>query len=505
MAKKVTVSLVNAANNVLYVGAYDQDPYIRLEFKAVDINPSTGYYCKYNVYVGGKKFGFGDLGEIDFTSQYMSISGHTAMSGVDDASFFASNSVSSDAYCEVITYKGENGTEISREKVSFIAKLHEDVKPTVGDIHFNPADVQIYGENYNILLSDYNRFGIYIGYADSSNIGNLWRPTPGSSIVSYTISGLGIATKIVSTTNGYYKHRVDKVNVLGGISNRRILVYTVTVTDSRGRKNSKTVQYKYLYPYFLPTIHVNNIYRSTEYGTLDENSGTHVSLEFTIQYATVDDYNGCQYIVTKDGTEIASDMLNASYSTLKRTLDLGDTAAHQIAIQAIDGLGHTITYLYNLPGVGRIINIKSNGLGIAFGKKAEGDKQIQIPTGWTFVGATNGGSDKRIKTNISNIDIDIIDTLKPVQYNFTHTEDDKMHYGFIAQDVIGSLESEGFDVNKIALVGQTVLQGEQLYTLAYTEFIPLVVKKCQELQKENNEMRAEIAEIKTMLLAHNSE
>ena len=509
MAKKVKVSLSDAENNILYVGNPKQTNYLSLKFEAVDINPNTGYYCKYDVYIGGKSFGFGDFGQIDFTTKYLSIPGHTAIDGMHDGNYFASNSTSSDAYCEVITRNGEFGPEISRERVSFTAKLHDNAKPTVGDVYLNAQNVKIGTNSYdNLLLSNYNRFGVYIGYSGQNTQGNAWEATPGSSIAYYTISGSGVSTTTLSTSNGYVKHGFTSVN-LDSYNESSSLTYVVTVVDQRGRRNSKSIVYSgSWYKYFHPLFHRSDFYRSNQYGTRDENNGQYIYFKFTLQPARLNNLNYCDYYITKDGKHLDSGKLTLSSSTaLPYTItclkSLDDTKGHVIGVRLVDGIGTEINHLFNLPGIERIINIKKNGLGIAFGKKAENDKEFT--SDWKIVANVEGSSDQRIKTNISSIDIDILDTLKPVQYNFTHITDEQTHYGFIAQDVIKSLESEGVEVEKIGLVGQTIRYGEQLYTLAYTEFIPLIVKKCQELQKENNEMRAEIAEIKQLLLQASSE
>ena len=98
-----------------------------------------------------------------------------------------------------------------------------------------------------------------------------------------------------------------------------------------------------------------------------------------------------------------------------------------------------------------------------------------------------------------------MDKLRPVQYQLTQFDDGKIHYGFVAQEIVEVLTDAEVNPEQTGIIGHTTQDGQEIYTLTYTEFIPLVVKKCQELQKENNEMRAEIAEIKSMLLAHNSE
>ena len=95
--------------------------------------------------------------------------------------------------------------------------------------------------------------------------------------------------------------------------------------------------------------------------------------------------------------------------------------------------------------------------------------------------STSLGSDLRLKKNIEKIDeseIEDMDKLEPVTYNWNTDNDNKKHYGFIAQDVekIYPHLTEGR------------IMGEYL-TINYNELIPVMVKQIQNLKKEVNTLK----------------
>lgn len=108
-------------------------------------------------------------------------------------------------------------------------------------------------------------------------------------------------------------------------------------------------------------------------------------------------------------------------------------------------------------------------------------------------------SDKRVKKNIRNLDVDIVDKLQSVEYQLIGSEDNKTHYGFIAQDVAQVLIDANIDPSTCGII-DTISSGEdKQYVLTYTEFVPLLVTKCQNLQTEITELRKEIMELKKMI------
>ena len=110
----------------------------------------------------------------------------------------------------------------------------------------------------------------------------------------------------------------------------------------------------------------------------------------------------------------------------------------------------------------------------------------------------------RVKRDIANIDdkyIDVLDRLEPKEYKLKVNGDASL--GFIAQDVLKITDSLGID--NPPFVGGSG-EGEDYYTLDYTQFIPILVRKCQkqdeeirELKSETEELKSEIEELKNMV------
>lgn len=90
-------------------------------------------------------------------------------------------------------------------------------------------------------------------------------------------------------------------------------------------------------------------------------------------------------------------------------------------------------------------------------------------------GGYDEGSDRRIKTDISRLDVEkakaFIKGLEPSQFRFTNRIDtEKWHHGFVAQDV-----------EKVAWDGLISGEGEELKGISYTEIIADIVAVLQDL------------------------
>lgn len=424
--------------------------------------------------------------------------------------YFPYNSTTSVAYVEVVTYK--NGTEIDSDKKKFSAKIHTDVKPTVGDLTLNPANT---ANGYNLLLSNFNAFSIKIGYSSWNTKGNAWAPTPGADIVSYTITadtGDGVVSTKITTSKGYYHHKYVSVN-LDKITHNPS--FTIAMQDSRGLTCEKKVEYTLWRHYTRPIINECTVVRSDPYGNQQDDGRFACITSADVTVKSVYNANGtininADYAVT---FQLDGSLVTPYYQTSDRIVfDLGDRKSHCLGIKITDAVGgQSNPYAVYINSVDKIINVLSDGTGIAFGSKAETSEEFYCEWGIQCNGeitankGVNQGSDKKLKNNIKDINVNILDSLQPVQYELVATKDGKIHYGFIAQDVERLLIKQGLSPEAIGMIGHASHNKQEFYTLAYNEFIPLIVKKCQELQKENNEMRAEIAEIKQLLLQASSE
>ncbi len=103
-------------------------------------------------------------------------------------------------------------------------------------------------------------------------------------------------------------------------------------------------------------------------------------------------------------------------------------------------------------------------------------------------------SDARLKTDINDISEDfannLIDGTIPKKYRFLENKDNKVHYGMIAQDVKKQLIKMGLSEEEFSIISNIQkydkngnLIGENYYGISYTEYIPALIKYCQNLKK----------------------
>lgn len=388
----------------------------------------------------------------------------------DDFLYDIPNATEGIGRIDVETYNGNS--YIGAKSVGFTATVPSSVKPTVGTITLNPWDVN----GYDILLQNKNKITVSVSGCSAG---------AGSSIKSYTFSGPGIS----STTTG--------TSVSGGpISNAGTLTYTVTVTDNRGRSASKTATitcYAYSSPYFASF----KAYRANADGSANVN-GTYLLCTYSVNYASAGNTNTITVTVkgvdsnrTATGGRLLIDLSGNTTSTYQVSAVVSDKYGGQASSQTVMVFGET-----------RVLNITKNGTGFAIGKMAESNELFECRWSAKFDSAASGpygfstSSDKRVKKNIQEIDVDIVDNLKPIQYELIQSSDNKIHYGFVAQDIEATLSNAGVNPDEIGIIGHIQNHGQQEYVLTYTEFIPLLTKKCQELQAETNMLKQEIAQLK---------
>lgn len=108
-------------------------------------------------------------------------------------------------------------------------------------------------------------------------------------------------------------------------------------------------------------------------------------------------------------------------------------------------------------------------------------------------------SDKHKKNTISNIDTvyeNFFDLLRPVTYKYNDGTSDRLHTGFIAQDVADALNTANIDSKDFA--GLVIFnQGEEdeLWTLRYEEFIALNTAAIQKLKSRVAELEDIVAKL----------
>lgn len=111
-------------------------------------------------------------------------------------------------------------------------------------------------------------------------------------------------------------------------------------------------------------------------------------------------------------------------------------------------------------------------------------RSILIPKDLFVVGSINNPSDVSLKANIKPIEnSELLFDIQPKQYTLVSEQDDKLHYGIIAQDL------ERIYPN---LVNEVVLDVVTIKTVNYLELIPLLICQINELNKDLIQIKKEL-------------
>ena len=397
------------------------------------------------------------------------------------------NSESGAGTLTCITYNGN--TEIGRKSISFTLKVPSYIGPSINKFEPSivPVDIKncgLYVKNHTAVKWDVTAYGSY-----------------GSTIQKCTISGQNLSYTFTNTSTSYT--RTSETLTISGEK-----VYTVTVTDSRGRTASKTGRITIL-DYNSPVITSANSFRSNADGTLN-GSGEYVTHKLTASFYTLQGNNTIKIEVfnkessnptySKESVIIKEDsydkVVNYSYTYPDSSFKADTKYDFKIVIS--DSIGQSST-VYTHVGTKNVpINIASDNSSIAIGsfaqKQADNKGLFRCEWAASFASSPQVDSDRNLKRNIDDIGIDIIDKLKPVQYVLKNDDSDTIHYGFIAQDVEQVLLSSNESKQKTGIVHydeDESTKEHKNYSLAYDEIIPLLVKKCQELQREIDILKGE--------------
>lgn len=115
-------------------------------------------------------------------------------------------------------------------------------------------------------------------------------------------------------------------------------------------------------------------------------------------------------------------------------------------------------------------------------------ENVFVPGDLYVNGSFVNPSDLTIKENIKIIHptiYDNIDYLKVVEFNFKDDENKKIHYGFIAQDILKQIPELVTTIPK--------KQGDEIHDILavnYLEMIPLLVARLQKMQREIDELKS---------------
>jgi hypothetical protein len=253
------------------------------------------------------------------------------------------------------------------------------VKPAVGNITLDPTNVTINGTSYNYLIKGKNQLSISV-VGSSAGIG--------SSIKSYAFSGPSLAVTQSSASTS-----ISSVSNIASFTNEKAtLTYTVTATDTRNRSSAPKTQtiecYDYQNPYF------SSFKTSRTSGTL--------VCTYTPVFSSINGKNLANveiHYITGKTERIEKVASVASGQSISTPISLGSIAAtYRVYAVIIDGLGSKgQTATKTVYGESRIMNVTTDGTGVAFGKMAEHSNMLEckwpIVTGSQF-GCTGAYGDR---------------------------------------------------------------------------------------------------------------
>lgn len=107
------------------------------------------------------------------------------------------------------------------------------------------------------------------------------------------------------------------------------------------------------------------------------------------------------------------------------------------------------------------------------------------------------GSDLRIKNNIHQLNNDydaLFDNLNPVSFKLNEGTSDRIHIGFIAQEIVSAIEKTNLTTQDFAAVCQKDINDpDSEWGVRYDEFISLNTWQIQKLKSRVSELEAKIA------------
>lgn len=294
------------------------------------------------------------------------------------------------------TFNGS--TNLGDKTTSFTAYVPSSVVPSMGNPTASRVDNGV-PSSWGVYVKGYSKVTIAMTSVSGSY---------GSTIKSYSISGPNLSSTSSSATSG----------VLGSAGTN---TYTCTITDSRGRTASKTVSISVV-DYAKPSISVSAS-RCNSDGTVSS-SGTYLRVTASYSIASVSSKNSVSSrSVSCNGTSNTS---FSSGSAFVLGANCAINTSYTLTASVKDALNNTASASITIPTASRIMNVRANKSGIAFGKFAECDNLVD--SAWNI----------RIPAGYSNVDQSI-----PV-----------------AGDVSGVVSSVGALKNAKSVLGSAVMDGD---------------------------------------------
>ena len=258
------------------------------------------------------------------------------------------NSTSGTATVTVATYSYNGGTHLGSVSTTTTIKVPGDVVPSLTQPTTGRIDNGV-PSSWGVYVKGYSQ--VYINIPSISG-------SYGSSVKNFNITGTNMN---VSGSSGYN-------GTSGVIWSSGTQTYTCKITDSRGRTASKTVSID-VKDYYAPSVSVS-AERCDSAGNITAD-GTSLKVTGNYSYASV---GGNNSITSKSIScnGVSSNSFSTSGPTiLQANCSIG--SVYTLNATVTDGLGRTATATVEIPTAHRIINVKKDKKGIAFGGFSQKD------------------------------------------------------------------------------------------------------------------------------------
>ncbi|WP_300077572.1 DUF859 family phage minor structural protein [uncultured Thomasclavelia sp.] len=191
----------------------------------------------------------------------------------------------------------------------------------------------------------------------------------GSTISSYKISGAYSAS---GTSNTF---------TTGTFGTAGTKSFIITVTDSRGRSASETVNILF-YDYEPPSL-IMDCYRCREDGTRDDINGTYLYIKPTYSYTDDPDIGNSitnRKVVINNITQTGAVFTNFASGQVIITGTYALNLAFDVIVTVTDGVGNSSEARATIKVSAKPFNIKANKKGAAFGIYSTKDNTLEV--GW---------------------------------------------------------------------------------------------------------------------------
>ena len=219
----------------------------------------------------------------------------------------------------------------------------------------------------------------------------------GGSIKSYTFYQAGAAQSTVTTTSTSASWDSSVLNSAGSVT------FMVRVTDSRGNYVDKSASAITVADYAGPKITSYNAYRVSSGSTADP-SGTSIYYTAAGSISASSQGNAITSFKVAIGSTSSTAATSSPISGTLSSFPISSTYTATFSLS--DKMGNSTTATVPIPTASRIINVKQNKKGIAFGTFSTTDNVIETP--WQIKSSkagVSGGSAFLASHGTANIDV----------------------------------------------------------------------------------------------------